>query len=900
MPTDASAILYDVFISYARKDASMGAEHLDAELKAHGCRTWRDVNKIDPTQDFAVEIEDAIEASKYIVICVTPDVKRRESFVRREIGYAEALGKPILVARFADVVPPITIINHTRFDFFIEWENSYKRLFQQITNDAVETNLVGVLEPISPDSQRTYVEKLLLNVVGELRRSVFSNKEISLRTVESIGDVSLKTKYVNFSPKETQSPNNSPTEFISLHAAYDNMGCNGRVVLLGEPGAGKTTSLLAFARDAAAARLNDQTEPLPLFARISDWDSYAQTPLADWLTASLEGIKADQLAQLIANGSVLLLLDGLDELGNRRPVDPSLPDGEQYDPRERFLKLLPRTGNVILTSRVQEFRQIGELAGLNCAILLQKLDDPQMESYLADVPDLWDTVLADETLKEALRTPLLLALFRIGFEESPQEARTLSDLSVGALNERIWDEFIDRRWAFEQARAPDHQLAYTTDELKLRLGKMVVTALGEFRLDHTRFLVSDMGGSDAQEVIALAQRLDLLVEAGDKQLSPFSRRLNEMTYRFLHMRLRDALAFSAACIHLRDLDRDIGSRAAESLGKLGDARAVEPLINALHHSDGDIRSSAADALVELGGVGAVEPLITALRDPVGDVRLRAAYVLGKLGDARAVDPLITALYDPNEDVCRRASAALVELGNPQAVDPLIAALRDPNGDVRRHAAYILGELGDTRAIESLIAALRDSDRVVRLHAAAALVQLRDVGVQPLIAALHDSDVEVRFRAAVALTKLGDEAVEPLIAALRDTNEDVRQRIIDILGKLRDVRSVEPLIAALHDPMWSVRKSAAIALGQLEDKQAVESLIIALRDPDGNVRSSAATALGRLGDGRATNSLIAALSDPDDDVRNNSADALAQFPDDRKIRIAVDDYHSGKIEPRDEL
>ncbi len=57
-----------------------------------------------------------------------------------------------------------------------------------------------------------------------------------------------------------------------------------------------------------------------------------------------------------------------------------------------------------------------------------------MAAYLADLPDLWAVVQADSDLKEALRTPLLLALFRTGFEEAPEEARALRDLSAGDLN----------------------------------------------------------------------------------------------------------------------------------------------------------------------------------------------------------------------------------------------------------------------------------------------------------------------------------------------------------------------------------------------------------------------------------------------------------------------------------
>lgn len=81
MPAASPTILYDAFISCARKDTSLGAAPLDAALKPH-CAVWRDIRGIDPVQDFTAEIEKAIKASRCVVVCLTPDVEREDSFVR--------------------------------------------------------------------------------------------------------------------------------------------------------------------------------------------------------------------------------------------------------------------------------------------------------------------------------------------------------------------------------------------------------------------------------------------------------------------------------------------------------------------------------------------------------------------------------------------------------------------------------------------------------------------------------------------------------------------------------------------------------------------------------------------------------------------------------------------------
>ena len=105
-------------------------------------------------------------------------------------------------------------------------------------------------------------------------------------------------------------------------------------------------------------------------------------------------------------------------------------------------------------------------------------------------------------------------------------------------------------------------------------------------------------------------------------------------------------------------DEDIVKAAIETLGKIADSRAVEPLIKVLGDEEMRVRENAAKALGDIGDERAVEPLIKALShdhqnaDTLTDVygkqhqqvvRLTAAEALGKIGDERAVEPLIKML-----------------------------------------------------------------------------------------------------------------------------------------------------------------------------------------------------------------------------------------------------------------
>jgi HEAT repeat protein len=76
------------------------------------------------------------------------------------------------------------------------------------------------------------------------------------------------------------------------------------------------------------------------------------------------------------------------------------------------------------------------------------------------------------------------------------------------------------------------------------------------------------------------------------------------------------------------------------------------------------------------------------------VRRVAAEALGHLRDARAVEPLSAALKDRGDQALRLyAAAALGQIGDASAVQPLVAALDDHYANVRKAAAEALAALG---------------------------------------------------------------------------------------------------------------------------------------------------------------------------------------------------------------
>jgi len=73
------------------------------------------------------------------------------------------------------------------------------------------------------------------------------------------------------------------------------------------------------------------------------------------------------------------------------------------------------------------------------------------------------------------------------------------------------------------------------------------------------------------------------------------------------------------------------SGAAEALGRIGDARAVESLIKALNDADGDCSTQRRRSPRRIGEP-AVESLIKALGATSEQIRRTAADALGRIGE----------------------------------------------------------------------------------------------------------------------------------------------------------------------------------------------------------------------------------------------------------------------------
>jgi HEAT repeat protein/beta-lactamase regulating signal transducer with metallopeptidase domain len=278
---------------------------------------------------------------------------------------------------------------------------------------------------------------------------------------------------------------------------------------------------------------------------------------------------------------------------------------------------------------------------------------------------------------------------------------------------------------------------------------------------------------------------------------------------------QDTAVVNALIARLKDDHARVREAAAQSLGRLGDLRAVQPLIAVLADSDADVRSAAIGALADLEDPRAIAPIAGLLKDAVTEVRREALSALSHWEQGVPTAPVVALLDDPNAEVRHEAVDLLDHLHARSASAAIARLIRDPSSDVRQAVLQALGNLREQSSVAAVTEALNDVDADVRQAALSALDDLK--------APIADAT---------------------LLNLMKDANPDVRQRAAALAGDRSVVAAIPALRRLIDDPRSDVREAATEALGQIADPAAREALRAALQSPDPKVRRAAAEALGQ--------------------------------------------------------
>ena len=205
-----------------------------------------------------------------------------------------------------------------------------------------------------------------------------------------------------------------------------------------------------------------------------------------------------------------------------------------------------------------------------------------------------------------------------------------------------------------------------------------------------------------------------------------------------------------------------------------------------YHSSSDTTpgQEASRALAKIGPA-AITPLTFALKDPDADVRRLAAKALGKIGDLRAIEFLIQTLNDPDRGVRAAAAIAIGQYRHPMASQSLMDLMPTASATVRADIVYAMAQINDIIVVPFLIERLPKEEANVRAAIVYALGKLRDVRVVPsLLKSLNDQDEIIRANACYALsTYYSVDVVDSLIVLVQDPAVRVHEAAAEALSIL---------------------------------------------------------------------------------------------------------------------
>jgi DNA polymerase III delta prime subunit len=237
--------------------------------------------------------------------------------------------------------------------------------------------------------------------------------------------------------------------------------CSGALLILGEPGSGKTTTLLELARDLIARAETDETRHIPVVLNLSSWAA-KQQPLEDWLFEELTTkyhIPKRIARPWIENDTLLLLLDGLDEV--------------KADARDKCVAAINafRQEHLVplaVCSRTADYEPLTARLHLQGAIRLRPLTPAQIDAYLAgagtELQAVRATLQHDPVLQEMAESPLMLSIMTLAY--SGLAVANLQTLATPeARRQHLFDTYVERmfeRRTKEQPYAQEQTLHWLT------------------------------------------------------------------------------------------------------------------------------------------------------------------------------------------------------------------------------------------------------------------------------------------------------------------------------------------------------------------------------------------------------------------------------------------------------
>ncbi len=646
-----------------------------------------------------------------------------------------------------------------------------------------------------------------------------------------------------------------------------------------------------------------RTAVQPLIGRLADENVHVRCLAIEALVATRDPAVVPTLMPLLKDKEVPVChhaINALGDLRDARTVSPLLALMQTGDGDSALLaaESVRRIGKPAVPKILDAYWQAKEPAQrLKLFDLLKQMRDPALAAFYADV-------FIRETDSE-LRTVSARAL------ETAFDAR-----AVPALLAAIQDTDPIVRQAAASALRPSPERA-TTDALlpllhdpqaNVRIAAIcalygrgddrVMPALAAGLKDRD----PDVRASAIQCLQEETELLEALLQAVQDKEAVVRQavwRALEQQYRIGRRADRPRI-ITALLTLLENADAGMRQEMMFTLGEYTEPQVIDALATLTQRdASPQVRQFAARALGRIGDDRAVVPLLRTMHDPVEWVRSAAKDELGRIGDRRAIPALLAIKDVGDQQDHQRTASALTRLGMTQGIAP-------PKGFSEEEWAILVHVFGryelDKAALLALQARQPQFIEILKTCLTRAtetggyeqqmmrvLVTLEAPGAADAIAAHYQQahrEGGDSFAAEMLLTLRDTRAIEPMIEHIRRRSPRqlgpyVAKQIL-ALSAFDDPRVAKLLEALRNSEDVSIRYAVAGALARRGDAEALAFLLQPLDTNDSAAYHAATEALGHSGNGKALDVLLRELAQAEPTLRGMAAQAvkgwLAEHPD----------------------
>lgn len=423
-----------LFISYKSQERDVASTVRD-HLHEWGYSTWLDVDDIPAgttphTKGWDDAIHEGMKAC-HIVIGLLSKASVASENVRDEWGWALSNQRRLFLLWIDDVpeedIPP-RYQRIQRLDCRNNVAHGLARLQQALASPAkispttdADTSLPAPQPYAPPPAQKLTNRQALLNnvyqnwVVGFLDDALHDTDAFTIELdFAHRGAVLKHTDFGDYQLPDTR----------GIYRLYQDM--NRELLILGEPGRGKTILLLQLARELLAEAQHDDSLPIPVVFNLASWAAKRE-PLAEWLVRQLRiGYQVPKKVgeELVTSGKLALLLDGLDEVAETYRQDCVAAINAYRDTYHRGTD-----GHLVVCSRVKEYTALVDKLDVRGAVALEPLTPAVIDEYLQreEVAGLRAALDSDAELKAMSTEPLLLNIMAYVYRKKSAVALQLPE-----------------------------------------------------------------------------------------------------------------------------------------------------------------------------------------------------------------------------------------------------------------------------------------------------------------------------------------------------------------------------------------------------------------------------------------------------------------------------------------